>query len=111
MKKIYKYTKEDAINYAKEMSKSVVMRRFGNGDVRKPTPSEKLKVESAIVAALMAVLYGFEIESAKATAEFLVDYNNEEPGINTYDSVYIPIDVFLNDVAVKNSLYSIERVK
>lgn len=106
MKTNYEYTEKDASEFAKEASKSVVIRSWNNGnsndDRRESTKIESEIVERAIVASLIAIKNGYDVDSAKATAEFFVIYNSGETHINTYDSVYIPICEFLqSNIAYK----------
>lgn len=108
MKKKYKYSEHDALNFAKEASQSVVIRSYVNGcsnDERRPsTETEAQLVTNAIAAALFSIRSGYDEDSAKATAEFFITRCNNTDGvwdehINTYDSVYIPINDFLRDIS------------
>lgn len=94
-----KFSELDAKLYAKEMAKSVVIRSYKDGnsnDVRrKSTKKEAEIIECAIYSALCAIRGGYDEQSAKATAEYMVLYNSGETHINSYDSVYIPIGAFL----------------
>lgn len=99
LKMKYNYTEKMASEYANEISKSVVIRSYDNGNSkderRESRPAEAQMVENAIAAALIAIKNGYDENSAKATAEFFVIHNSGETHINSYDSVYIPINNFL----------------
>jgi len=90
------YTEKMAKDYAKAMAKTVVIRSYEDGNSkdtrRKATRAEASLVERAIAAALIAIRSGSDESSAKATAEHFVLYGGGEAHINTYDSVFIPID-------------------
>ena len=98
MKK-YDYSEKTASEYAKEISQSIVIRYQRNGYTedkrRKANKTESRQVEKAIAAALIAIRNGYNEDSAKATAEFFIIHNSGETHINSYDSVYIPINNFL----------------
>jgi hypothetical protein len=93
------FTEQAAKEYAQKTAETVVIREFKDGSSsdtrRNATIKEKAIVERAIAAALFSIRSGHEPQSAKTTAEFFVLYNSGEPHINTYDSVYIPINEFL----------------
>jgi hypothetical protein len=93
------YTEQAAKEYAEKTAETVVIREFKDGNSsdtrRNSTEAEKAIVERAIFAALLSIRGGYEPQSAKATAEFFILFNSGETHINTYDSVYIPIDEFL----------------
>jgi hypothetical protein len=100
MKKIY--SEQKAEEYADEVSQSVVIRSFVDGnssdDRRESTDEEKWLLKTAIYAALLAIREGRDEESAKAAAEYFIAVNQPAANrtrINTYDSVYEPIGVFL----------------
>jgi hypothetical protein len=105
-RKIIKYSENEAKEYAKNISKTVVIRSFENGSSddnrRESTAAEAELVERAIAAALVAIRAGYNADSAKATAEFFILHNSGETHINTYDSVYIPINDFLEAQATDN---------
>jgi RNase H-fold protein (predicted Holliday junction resolvase) len=99
MEKTYSYSEQAAKEYAKKAAKSVEIRSFVDGnsvDTRcKSTKAEALLVERAIASALFAIKNGYDEASAKATAEYFILYGSGEPHINSYGSVFIPIDNFL----------------
>ena len=111
MKKMYKdiFTEEEAIAFAKEKSESIVIRthgKYGSDDERRDAiPEEAQQVKNAISAALIAIRNGGDPDTAKATAEFFIILNesigNEFSHINTYDSVYIPINEFLREMEIE----------
>jgi hypothetical protein len=93
------FTEQAAKEYAQKTAETVVIRAYNDGNSsdtrRNSTKEEKAIVERAIAAALLSIRNGYEPQSAKTTAEFFVLFNSGEPHINTYDSVYIPINEFL----------------
>jgi hypothetical protein len=93
------FTEQAAKEYAQKTAETVVIREYKDGNSsdtrRNSTNEEKAIVERAIAAALISIRSSYEPQSAKATAEFFVLYNSGEKHINTYDSVYIPINEFL----------------
>jgi len=93
------YTEQAAKEFAKKTAETVVIREYKDGNStdtrRSSNKAERFLVERAIYAALLSIRGGYEPQSAKATAEFFILCNSGEPHINTYDSVFIPIDNFL----------------
>jgi len=93
------FSEQAAKEYAEKTAETVVIREYIDGnsnDTRRiSTEAEKDIVQRAIYAALLSIRGGYEAQSAKATAEFFVLCNSGVTHINTYDSVYIPIDDFL----------------
>ena len=93
------FSEQSAKEYAEKTAETVVIREYIDGnsnDTRRiSTEAEKDIVQRAIYAALLSIRGGYEAQSAKATAEFFVLCNSGVTHINTYDSVYIPIDDFL----------------
>jgi len=93
------YTEQAAKEYAEKTAETVVIRKFKDGDSsdtrRNSTEAEKAIIERAIFAALLSIRGGYEPQSAKATAEFFILFNSGETHINTYDSIYLPINEFL----------------
>jgi len=93
------FSEQAVKEFSEKTAETVVIREYKDGnssDIRRnSTEAEKAIVERAIFAALLSIRGGYEPQSAKATAEFFVLFNSGEPHINTYDSVYIPIDEFL----------------
>jgi hypothetical protein len=93
------FTEQAAKEYAQKTAETVVIREYKNRNScdtrRNSTNEEKAIVERAIAAALISIKSSYEPQSAKATAEFFVLHNYGNPHINTYDSVYIPINEFL----------------
>ena len=103
----YNYTEDEAIAYAKGISQTVVIRSYINGnsrdDLRETCVPEANIISSAVAGALLAVRWGCDMQSAKDTAEFIANRAWDElwgchnPSMNGYDSVYIPIGIFLRD--------------
>jgi hypothetical protein len=107
--KRYRYSEQDAVDYAKEAAKTVEIRSFTKDSCsvdtkRESTTEERVLLENAICAALLAVRNGYDADGAKATAEFFVIHGGGNTGngnaerithINSYGSVYIPICEFL----------------
>jgi hypothetical protein len=110
--KVYDYSLEEAKAYAEEASRSLVFRTFNNGDSRDErrdsTEEEAGMLRLAIYAALLAIRGNHESVGetgnewgAKAAAEYFIlawqdSGGLDAPHINTYDSVYIPINNYLN---------------
>ena len=108
MKTQYNYTESEAIAYAKGVAQTVVIRShdtYGNSsdDRRASFKPEANIISSAIAGALLAVSYGCDVQSAKDTAEFIANrawrehWGCNDPSMNGYDSIYIPIGNFLRD--------------
>jgi len=100
-KKEYRFTEQEAADFAKEASKLVVIRTYTDGcsndTERKATKAEKTLVEKAIFAALVAIRNHYDADSAKATAEFFIIHGSKyEDHINTYDSIFQKVDNFLS---------------
>jgi hypothetical protein len=101
----FKYSEQEAAEYAKEVAKTVEWRTYEDGycedTVRDTTQAEFTLLENAICAALLAIRAGYDKASAIATAEFYVIHSTSrnrgfyDSRINTYGSVFIPIDEFL----------------
>ena len=93
------FTDQAAKEFSRKTAETVVIRKYKDGNStdtrRNSKKTERFMVERAIYAALLSIRGGYEPQSAKATAEFFILYNSGETHINTYDSVYIPIDNFL----------------
>jgi len=100
--KKYRYTEQDAKAYAQQMCRSVSIRTYdadGNSDDswRDTTPEEAALMYRAIAAALLSIMNGYEKQSAKSTAEFVICIDSpREEHINTYDSIALPIQGFLD---------------
>jgi hypothetical protein len=105
--------------YAKQMSQTVVIRSYDNGnreDTRSPAePEEARAVSTAIESALIAIKNGYDEDTAKAAAEFFVgcQFPSEwnEPRINTHDSVYLPINEFLQANQLSSERISSQKGK
>ena len=96
----YNYTEKDASEYAKEISQTIVWRSYDENhsstdNRRRATKTEAKLVEKAIAAALWAIKEGRDPDTAKATAEYMIIHGSGEDHINTYLSVYIPINDFV----------------
>jgi hypothetical protein len=98
----YNFTKEEAIKFAKESAKTVVIRSYINRDIcdtrRGTTEIESIILEAAITAALLAIRDGCDQDSVITTAElFVIHYNNDlENKINVNESVSLQIRKFLS---------------
>jgi len=94
MKK-YSYTRKTAVEYAKKMSKSIVINTSDGGNIRRAACRfEADQIEQSIAAALIAIKNGCSERSAKATAELFIQCS-EFKYINSHESVYMPIENFL----------------
>ena len=94
MKK-YNYTKKIVVEYAEEMSKSVVIDIPEGKTVRRTASGfEADQIKQAIAAALTAIMSGYSESCAKATVQLFIKHGDFKY-INTLNSVFIPIDNFL----------------
>ena len=93
------FTEQAVKDFAEKTAETVVIREYKDGNSsdtrRASTNEEKAIVERAIAGALLSIRSGHEPNSAKSTAEFFILFNSEETHINTYDSIYVPINNFL----------------
>jgi len=93
------FSEQVVMEFAEKTAQTVVIREYKDNnsyDTRRiSTSEEKALLERAIAAALLSINSGYEPDSAKATAEFFVLINSGITHINTYDSIYIPINEFL----------------
>jgi len=102
MQKTYDYTEQQVKEYAREKAQLITIREYVDGNSRDyrcyATSEDSDLVERAIGAALLAIRNGYDVDAAKATAEYVVLWENrDERHINTYDSVYIPIGDFISE--------------
>jgi hypothetical protein len=83
--------------YAKENSKTIVIRSYDNGGsidtVRKSTKKESTIIEAVLFGALCAINNGSDIQSCKDTAEYTGD--QLLPNVNGYDTFYRRIEAGL----------------
>jgi len=117
MEKVYDYTEQEAEEYARETAQEVMIRSYEDGrnekgyrfDMRrKSTEQERDLVERAIGAALLAILKGYDVDAAKATAEYMVLWGSLgklDPHINSWMSIYVPIGNFLDTKRVNRSVF------
>ena len=103
----YKYTDQDASDYAMQTSASVVIRSYKDGDSRDErrisTGDDASLIYTTVYAALLAIKHGDDEQSVMSMAEYIIHVtqnlrhirDQEEGRINAYVSVFTPISTFL----------------
>ena len=88
-----KFTEQELKEYAKEQSKTIVIRTYTNGsskdERREATKPERKIIESIIYGGLLAINSGANVQSVADAGEYIAKL--QIPEMNSYDTIYNPI--------------------